>query len=189
MITLVLGGPGAGKSAFVVALGCVEMYNRDRLKKCHIETAMLNMGGYTNLKAPEDHVVYFETGVISRIFGRKPRIAYECNGSRFGLPTNKQDKDFYPPYSFIVFDEGQKDVDSRNYKNLEDAVKRGWETHRHMGYDLVYISQFGNVDKVLRSLAEKVIYIISKRQGLSKGKYKHIQSFWKYHTKLKLFVY
>ena len=181
MITLILGAPGAGKSAFAVALGCIEMFNRDRYKKCYLETAFLNSCGYVNLKAPEEHVVYFETGVISRIFGRKPRRAYECDGARFGLPVGKKSaKDFYPPYAYITFDEAQKNVDSRNYKNLEDAVKRGWEIHRHMGYDLVYVSQFGNVDKVLRSLAERVVYIISKEQRLSDVKYKHIQSFWRY---------
>ena len=96
------------------------------------------------------------------------------------MPNDKIETDFYPPCSYIVIDEGQKDVDARNYKNLEDYVKRAWEINRHMLYDLVYVSQWGNVDKVLRKLANRIIYISSKGQKYSDGKYKHIQSFWKF---------
>ncbi len=180
MIMLVMGETGSGKTSFAYANAIVEMFNRQRLKYSRNIVYALQAGGYKYLQLQDDHLVYTETAVISRLFGHKPRMSYLCSGQRFGLPNDKKLTDFYPPCSYIVIDEGQKDADSRNFKNLDDYVKRGWETHRHMEYDLVYVSQWGNVDKVLRKLSNKIVYLVEKGQRLSDGKYKHIQSFWKY---------
>lgn len=180
MITLILGDTGAGKTSFAYAKAIIEMFNRNRIKQAKNIVYALNAGGYLNLHLPDDHLVYTETFCVSRLFGHAPRVSYLCSGSRFGLPNDKKETDFYPPCSYIVIDEGQKDVDSRNFKNLEDYVKRAWETNRHMLYDLVYVSQWGNVDKVLRKLANQILYISEKGQKLSDGKYKHVQSFWKF---------
>ncbi len=180
MITLILGDTGAGKTSFAYANAIMEIYNKNRLKQSRNIVYNLIEGGYKNLRLQDDHLVYTETYVLGRLFGHRPQTTYLCNGSKFGLPSDKKETDFYPPCAYIVIDEGQKDVDSRNFKNLEDCVKRGWETNRHMEYDLVYVSQWGNVDKVLRKLANRILYICSKGQRLSQGKYKHIQSFWNY---------
>ena len=180
MIILILGDTGAGKTSFAYAGAIVEMFNRNRMKQAKNIVFSLNAGGYRNLKLPDDHLVYTETFCVSRLFGHRPKVSYLCSGNRFGLPNDKRETDFYPPCAYIVIDEGQKDVDSRNFKNLEDFVKRAWETNRHMLYDLVYVSQWGNVDKVLRKLANRILYIAEKGQKLSDGKYKHIQSFWKF---------
>lgn len=180
MLIGILGNTGAGKTSFAYAKAIMEMYNRERLKQAKNLVYQLIDGGYKKLCLPDDHLVYTETFVISRLFGHLSQVTYQCNGRRFGLPNGEIETDFYPPFSYIVFDEGQKDVDSRNFKNLPDFVKRGWETNRHMGYDIVYVSQWGNVDKCLRKLFNKIYYICSKGQRLSKGKYKHIQSYWSY---------
>ena len=180
MITLILGETGAGKTSFAYAMAINEMYNKQRLKQARNLVYQLQAGGYKNLRLQDDHLVYTDTPVLGRLFGHRPQYTYVCSGKRFGLPTKDNDVDFYPPFSFIVFDEGQKDADSRNFRNLRAYVKRGWEINRHMEYSIVYVSQFGNVDKVLREVSNKVIYVCDKGQKLSEGKYKHIQSYWKY---------
>lgn len=179
-VALILGEEGAGKTAFAYANAIMEMYNRKRLKQAKNLVYQLVEGGYKNLRLQDDYLVYTETAVLSRLFGHRPQFTYVCNGSRFGLPNDKKETDFYPPFAYIVIDEGQKDADSRNFKNLEAYVKRAWETRRHMGYDLVYVSQWGNVDKCLRNVANRIVYLLSKGQRLSDGKYKHIQSYWSY---------
>ena len=181
MIILMLGETGAGKTSLAYAMAIQEMFNRKRLKSAQNLVYQLNIGGYTKLILPDDHLVYTETFLLGRLFGHRPKVSYLCNGKKFGLPTGDNDVDFYPPFSFIVYDESQKDVDSRNFRNLQDYVKRGWETNRHIEYTLLYISQFGNVDKVLRGLANKIYYVVDKYQQLSKGKYKHVQSCWEYY--------
>lgn len=180
MIILILGETGAGKTSFGYSLAIKEMYNKVRLKSARNIVYQLIEGGYKNLRLPDDHIVYTDTAVTGRLFGHRPRFSYLCSGRRFGLPTKTNNVDFYPPYAFIIFDEGQKDVDSRNFRNLQDYVKRGWETNRHMEYTIVYISQTGNVDKILRDIANKIYVVVGKGQKFSEGKYKHIQSFWKY---------
>lgn len=175
-----MGDPGAGKTAFAYAQAISECYNKDRRKQAQNVVFALNAGGYSNLLLPDDHIVYTETSVIGRLFGRKVQTTYICSGARFGLPNDEKETDFYPPYAFIVYDEGQKNVDSRNYKSLADYVKRGWETHRHMGYDILYVSQWGNLDKCLRKVIGRIIYICEKGQRYNKDKYSHIQSWWRY---------
>ncbi len=180
MITFVMGDPGAGKTAFAYAQAICEMYNKERLKQASNVVYALNAGGYTKLTLPNDHIVYTETAVIGRLFGRKVQTSYVCSGARFGLPNDEKETDFYPPFAYVVYDEGQKNADSRNYKSLADYVKRGWETHRHMGYDILYVSQWGNLDKCLRKVIGRIVYIVEKGQRYNKDRYSHIQSWWKY---------
>ena len=179
-IYLVLGETGAGKSSFMYAQVISEMFNKERYRLAKKLTNVLIDGGYKKLTLPLKHICYTEYSVKSSLVGKHKYVTWECNAKKFGLPNNKYKMDFYPPYSVIGFDESQSNFDSRNWKNTEDFHKRGWETNRHMYYYILFASQFGNVDKVLRNLVKGVYYITEKWQDWSKDKYPHIQSFWKY---------
>jgi len=177
---LILGEPGAGKSSFMYANVITEMFNKDRYREAKRITNELVFGGYTNLELPPKHVCYTEYFVQSCLVGKPKYSTYECSAKKFGIPNDIQKTDFYPPCSVLGFDEAQRTIDNRNWKSLPDYLKRSWETHRHIEYCIFYVTQFGNVDKVLRELASGIYYIRSKYQCWSKDKYPHLQSCWTY---------
>lgn len=179
-IYLILGDTGAGKSSFMYANIIKEMFNKERYRTAKGITESLINGGYENLSLPPKHLCYTEYFVQSRLVGKPKRITYECNAKKFGIPNDKLEMDFYPPCAVIGLDEIQGKFENRNWKNLSDCYKRGWEINRHMLYYVLLVSQFGNVDKDLRNIAVGIYYIEKKWQDWSKDKYPHIQSFWQY---------
>ena len=177
---LILGDTGAGKSSFMYANLITEMFDKERYISSKKITRNLILGGYTNLSLPPKHLCYSEYYVQSHIVGKPKYITWQCSAKKFGLPNDEKEMDFYPPCSVIALDEVQGKFENRNWMNLKDYYKRGWETNRHMLYHIFLVSQFGNIDKDMRNLVVGIYYIEEKWQDWSKGKYPHLQSFWRY---------
>ena len=177
---LILGDTGAGKSSFMYANLITEMFDKDRYRLAKGITKALISGGYLHLSLPPKHLCYSEYFVQSHVIGKPKYVTWQCCAKKFGIPNDEKEMDFYPPCSVIALDEIQGKFENRNWKNLKDYYKRGWEINRHMLYHIMLVSQFGNVDKDMRNLVVGVYYIEKKWQEWSKGKYPYLQSFWQY---------
>lgn len=62
--------------------------------------------------------------------------------------------------SLILWDEITLDYDNRNFKDFSKEAKESWLLHRHMGLDIIYVTQnFENVDKKIRDLTIELWYM------------------------------
>lgn len=73
-------------------------------------------------------------------------------------------KDDFEKYKFrdalILWDEITLDYDNRNFKDFSQNAKESWLLHRHLGLDIIYVTQnFENVDKKIRDLTLELWYM------------------------------
>ncbi len=73
-------------------------------------------------------------------------------------------KEDFRKYKFnnalILWDEITLDYDNRNFKEFTQEDKESWLLHRHMGLDIIYVTQnFENVDKKIRDLTIELWYM------------------------------
>lgn len=62
--------------------------------------------------------------------------------------------------SLILWDEITIDYDNRNFKEFTKEDKEFWLLHRHMGVDVIYVTQnYENVDKKIRDLTMELWYM------------------------------
>ena len=75
-------------------------------------------------------------------------------------------KEDFEKYKFenalILWDEITLDYDNRDFKNFSKKAKESWLLHRHMGLDIIYVTQnFENVDKKIRDITDTV-YLVER---------------------------
>ena len=127
------GKRGKGKSS-LQAKFCVD-FMQDKNAKIDLENsscvcALLNDAGISNVRPPNDHLVFVDTYVESKGFGYTKTSAYETNFLDFGLPTGKHRPALVIPFSKLAFDEIQDILDSHD-GTLPKFISRAFELSRH----------------------------------------------------------
>lgn len=162
MITVIYAGPGAGK-------GCLQthfvedIYNKegfDIYTKCCDEIDEYNKLYNRNLSKPSKVPLFTDFEIKFKVDYEKWYSTYFLNGYYFGLENERLPVMYVPPYSKIFLSEVQRYYDARKHQSLPDFVSRLYEMHRHYHIDIFLdLQRLGLLDKNLRELAERIIYI------------------------------
>lgn len=144
MITLITGGPGAGKTAFCVS-------ELEKFLEKYPERQVFVMG-ITDLKLPVEQT---------------PRLK---DWTR--IETCEEDDELtkyvfaFPPNSLVVVDEAQNIFRQRSPGSRVPAHVQALETHRHQGIDFWFLTQKPNlIDSNVRNLVGKHQHIRVKWNG------------------------
>jgi hypothetical protein len=178
-VTFIYGSIGSGKTSGSVAnlkKLCLEHYKRVRLSNNKIQNYILS--GYTGLNY-QMNLVYsnfdFRLKHKTNFWGKKKEFRPNVfNWSEFGLKVKEDIKDdaerleentkimksLFPPYSVFIVDEGQNEIDSRTWQQLEEATRVIMSIPRHFHYRILFITQYlENIDIRVRKYGTKYIYI------------------------------
>lgn len=161
MITIIVGTPGAGKTAKLTHF-IYEKIISDSFSDLHEarkELSKLSCGGFQNIELPpQRHLVYADYPVK---IGRRIS-AYYVDGFSIGMPNPFFKTTLLPPYSTIFLDEAQRYYNSRMSRYLREEVYLWYQLHRHNHYHVFMACQrLANIDINIRSLAERIIVIDS----------------------------
>lgn len=165
MITLVVGKPGAGKTSLMSALAVYSMTMgaKERLEKSISLIDRLNSSGY-HYNYPNMHLTYTNFYVKSDyIKWYTPRVAYDLDGTDFGLEDPEHLTKNVFPYSYLFFMEGQSFLNSRASRYFRDSVSRAYENHRHWGLDIFIDAQRATlIDLNIRDISGEIIEVVSR---------------------------
>ena len=159
MITIIVGFPGAGKTAKLTHYIYEKILNDSFLdyRNSRREIETLSRGGFSNLiPPPQRHLCYCDYSVkIGRKFS-----TYYVDGFSIGIPNPFFKTTVFPPYSTIFLDEAQRYYNSRMSMYLREEVYIWYQLHRHNHYNIFMCCQrLGNIDVNIRALAEKIIVL------------------------------
>lgn len=172
MIVFFVGTPGSGKSYEAVKkivdnlkMGRVVCTNIDGMDQPKAQEYIKNLVGLSDYQFNKlfrflriDH-----TNEIDEVrnFWKtekvlQPVTAFDPGNDIFEDIVNEVEECICPPGSLIVIDEAHKFFNARDWQDKNNRELADWaSTHRHMGYDLVLITQdIGKVEKQVRSLTE-----------------------------------
>ena len=157
MITIIVGVPGAGKTAKLTHFIYEKIINDSFVdyRSCKKELERMNAGGFSNLELPpQKHLCYCDYPVkISRKFS-----TYYVDGFSIGMPNPFFKTTLFPPYSTIFLDEAQRYYNSRMSRYLREEVYLWYQLHRHNHYNVFMVcKRLANIDVNIRSLAERII--------------------------------
>ncbi len=176
MITIIVGVPGAGKTAKLTHFIYDKIINNsfEDYRKCKKEIEQMKLGGFSNLELPSQrHLCYSDYPVK---IGKK-YSTYYVDGFSIGMPNPFFKTRVFPPYSIIFLDEAQRYYNSRMSKYLREEVYLWYQFHRHNHYNIFMCCQrLGNIDINIRSIAERIIVI---------DELKVKESQWGYVTEMK----
>ena len=143
MITIIFGAPGSGKSSLMTHF-LSQIYYTDgpaRLKKARQKIEEINEERTYLLTVPAEIPIYTNYKVSLHTGYHKDWEPYYINGYYIGLPNDRMDTIFTPPFSAIFLDEAQRYFNSRKSASTPDWVSRYAEMHRHYGIDLCLCAQ------------------------------------------------
>ena len=143
MITIIFGAPGSGKSSLMTHF-LSRIYYTDgasRLKRAQKKIETLNEDRAHPLTLPNKPPLYANYKVSLHTGYHKDWEPYYINGYYIGLPNDRMDTIFTPPFSAIFLDEAQRYFNSRKSASTPDWVSRYAEMHRHYGIDLCLCAQ------------------------------------------------
>lgn len=160
MIAFFVGTPGSGKSYEAVKkiidnlrLGRVVCTNIDGMEIEEHQRYLQNITGLDDFKF-KNNFIFLNRDDVLRFW---KTVEYddltEVNGE---IITIKKTRKICPSGSLIIIDEAHKPFNSRDWQKQENKELGDWaSTHRHEGYDVVFITQdIDKVDKQVRTLTE-----------------------------------
>lgn len=177
-ITIIVGKPGAGKTALAVKFMVEKMLNSwEDIHLFKKELKKFRVGGFSYLGAPpQNHLCYSDTPI--KINSKLK--AYDTDGYKIGLPNPYFKTQLFPPYSTILLDEAQRYYDSRNSKSIRPEVYNFYQLHRQNHLNFIMTCQrLDNIDVNIRSLAEKIIVIDNLKIEFQLGVTKNLK--WLVH--------
>lgn len=163
VVTLVIGDPGAGKSAFATACALENMIYRGQARKIKQAINKINylnvMNPGINLRLPPQRHLVFVTGfkVTDKCYTPNPNTSYDFDGWRVGLNDNLYSTMYFPMNSLRIFDEMQKYFPSQQdlpNGKLPIRVSTEFQKARHYGIYTIGTVQVGtDINKKLRDIA------------------------------------
>jgi hypothetical protein len=164
VITIVFGAPGVGKSALMTHF----------IKKVYIEEGAalldqtqakieeLNRSRDKLLTFPDKPPIFSDYRVKFKVGYEKYYEPYFVNGFYLGLPNDRINTIYLPPYSKVFLSEVQRYYDSRKSKSTPDFISRMYEMHRHYGIDVYMdIQRPMLIDLNIRELCKRFIEVVS----------------------------
>lgn len=141
MLEHVIGGPGSGKTSYVVHKIVTEdmSYINDRYRLCRKYLKSFNKKHSCNLTPPPQRHVVFSNIDIHRTL--PTMSSYPINGFEFGAPNKFQQTKRLLPYGVYAFDESQQYWDSKGVTTLPPWVNRVFELRRHIMLKIYIITQ------------------------------------------------
>lgn len=164
MLTIVFGGYGVGKTAFITQrlIEAYEESGEEMLNYARSEIERANGERLKTLTIPSQPPIYCDYNVKIEVQRGEYFEPYYLNGYYFGLPNDKMPTQFVPPGSKIFFDEAQRYYNSRKSMTMPDHVSRAYEMHRHYGLDITMaVQRVMLIDKNIKDLCKHFIEIQS----------------------------
>ena len=167
-LAIVIGPTGAGKTGFISAysnLKCrwqIKKENKFRKKQSNIDeqiTSELIFGGYENLetKYPNIYADFNLKYKWKHKFYQLP----DFDLLRFSLPNPYYETDFFQPGADFIVDEFHEKLNNQNYYQIKQPFYDGISTNRHIGYNLIGITQlFSKLPTDVRRLTTDIYSII-----------------------------
>ena len=166
-LAVICGRTGAGKSGFISAYSNLKARWQIRhvkkfcRKQCNIDeqiTAELNEGGYTNLKTLYPNI-YADFMCGYKYHGKIYQYP-DFNLLRFWLPNPWFETDFYQPGADLICDEAHQKLNNQNYYQIKQPFYDALSTDRHVGYNLILLTQiFSKLPSDIRRLTTDIYYI------------------------------
>jgi hypothetical protein len=134
---------------------------RSLLERCSDKIEELNRDRKTLLSTPKQPPIFSDYRVKFKVGYEKYYEPYFINGYYMGLPNDRIDTIYLPPYAKVFLSEVQRYYDSRKSKSTPDFVSRMYEMHRHYGMDVYMdIQRPGLIDLNIRELCKKFIEVV-----------------------------
>ena len=134
------GVHGSGKTSLAVGMAAqyaASSEARTAYRMALAEINVLNQNGY-NYTLPPFPLIYANFPMLIK----RGKPAYEFDASKMRLAAEDcQDTAFIPPYSYIIIDEAQMDLDSHKSASISPEVRAYLQAHRHNGYNMHILSQ------------------------------------------------
>lgn len=165
MIVFNVGTPGSGKS-YDAILKIIANLRRGRMVCTNIDgmdsqECQQYLRDYLKMDDFDFHRLfrYLTKAEVMRFWKTEPktRLVFAADGDGIFEEVNENYSELICPVgSLIIIDEVHKYFNSRDWQNTESKELGDWaSTHRHLGYDLVLITQsIDKVDKQVRTLTE-----------------------------------
>ncbi len=157
-IICVEGPQGVGKTSFVFSIMSKDYkyHHKTRTRNAEEFTQMLNKKYGYNLSIKNRHLYYSNIpGFLDKQLSVK---TWNCDFSKFALPNDNFEVDYFPPYSVIFFTEIDVQAFCRNWHNFSDYYIFLFKYFRHMHYTIIMDLQvFGKLENTLRDLSTKRI--------------------------------
>ena len=158
-ITMIYAPPKRGKTLFLAYLVQMLAFDFERSNNAKIVLQNRCALGYPlqdYLKY--NHYVYSNVELRTKKSGYSERVTHPFNPFKVGVPNDKFITTFFPEYSVIIWDECQKQLNSR--KSLNRFTSAWFEQSGHMHYDIYLATQRPKLtDLNVRELITKFIYI------------------------------
>lgn len=159
-IIMVHGQQGKGKTCF-----CFEILSQDyhyhgkeRTKLATKFNKELNEKYGYNLHIDGRHLYY--TNIAGYLDSACTVKTWACDFSKFAIPNDDFEVDYFPPYSVLFFTELDIQAFCRNWQQFSDWYIFLFKYFRHMHYTIVFdLQKDGMLDKALRGLCTLSIYI------------------------------
>lgn len=160
-ITMIYAPPKRGKTLFLAYLVQQFAFDRERLiaskgvieHRCALGYPLQDYLRY-------NHFVYSNVEIRTNKRGCLSRVTHFYNPFKIAVPNDKFKTTFLPEYSTIIWDECQKQLNSR--KSLNRFTSAWFEQSGHMHYDIYLATQRPKLtDLNVRELITKFIYIDS----------------------------
>ena len=168
-LAIIVGETGSGKTGFISAysnLKCrwqLKKEKKFRKKLCNIDeqiTEELFLGGYENLDTQYPNV-YADFNLKYKWKGKMNQIA-DFDLLRFSLPNPYYETDFFQPGADFIVDEFHEKLNNQNYYQIKQPFYDGISTNRHIGYNLIGITQlFSKLPTDIRRLTKDIYQINS----------------------------
>ena len=156
MIAFFVGTPGSGKSYEAVVkiidnlkMGRVVCTNIDGMEIEKHQRYLQTITGLSDYQFKNQFFFLNKTDVVQ--FWKTYQVTSDLEGT---LVTT--DVPICPKGALIIIDEAHKFFNARDWQNTQNRELGDWaSTHRHEGYDLIFITQdIEKVDKQVRTLTE-----------------------------------
>ena len=158
-ITMVYAPPKRGKTLYLAYLVQMLAFDNERTKLAKKEIANRCALGYPLQDFLEyNHFIYSNVEIRTKRNGYSQRLTHYFNPVKVAVPNDKFETTFFPDYSIIIWDECQKQLNSR--KSLNRFTSAWFEQSGHMHYDIYLATQRPKLtDLNVRELITRFIYI------------------------------
>lgn len=158
-ITLVYAPPKFGKTLMLSFIFHNLIKDRQRILNAKEVLKQKIDEGYPLEKYMSlQHYIFSNVKFISKNFGYSDRVSNDFNPFEIGLPNEVFKTRFFPEYSIFIWDECQKQLNSR--KKLNRYTSAWFEQHGHSHYEIILATQRPKlVDLNVRDLITRFIDI------------------------------